>query len=45
MKDEHGIIWNDPDININWEIDNPLLSPKDIKLPKLSEQNNLPELK
>ena len=45
MKNEHGIIWNDPSININWEIDNPLLSSKDKLLPKLSEQNILPKLK
>ena len=45
MKNEHGIIWNDPNININWEIDNPLLSSKDKLLPKLSEQNILPKLK
>ncbi|MDC0630490.1 dTDP-4-dehydrorhamnose 3,5-epimerase [Candidatus Marinimicrobia bacterium] len=45
MKNEQGIIWNDPNININWEIDNPLLSSKDKLLPKLSEQNILPKLK
>ena len=45
MKNEHGIIWNDPNININWGIDNPLLSSKDKLLPKLSEQNILPKLK
>ncbi len=45
VKDERGIVWNDPHININWGIDNPILSSKDIKLPKLSEQNILPELK
>ena len=27
--DELGLIWNDPDIGINWPIDQPLLSQKD----------------
>ncbi|MBR6099238.1 dTDP-4-dehydrorhamnose 3,5-epimerase [bacterium] len=33
-----GIIWNDPDINIEWDIDfTPVLSDKDKSLPKLRE--------
>ena len=34
---EMGIIWNDPEIGIDWPIDNPVLSDKDAKLPKLSD--------
>jgi dTDP-4-dehydrorhamnose 3,5-epimerase len=30
-EDEHGILWNDPDINISWGIANPVLSLKDSK--------------
>ena len=42
---DRGIIWNDKDINIDWEIDfEPLLSEKDKKQPSLSEIN-LEELK
>ncbi len=37
---DRGILWNDKDININWEIDfEPILSEKDTKQPKLSEIN------
>lgn len=28
-ESEGSILWNDPDININWSIDNPILSEKD----------------
>ncbi|MBR6301242.1 dTDP-4-dehydrorhamnose 3,5-epimerase [bacterium] len=35
---DRGILWNDPDINIDWEIDfNPILSEKDSKQPTLKE--------
>ncbi len=36
-EDEAGIIWNDPDVNIAWPLDNPLLSEKDQQLPRLRE--------
>ena len=31
--DQYGIIWNDDKININWPLENPILSDKDSKLP------------
>lgn len=34
---DRGIIWNDPTININWPISNPILSDKDRKWPTLEE--------
>ena len=35
---DRGIMWNDKDINIDWEIDfEPILSEKDTKHPTLSE--------
>jgi dTDP-4-dehydrorhamnose 3,5-epimerase len=40
FQDERGIIWNDPDINIDWGIDEPLLSGKDKILPLLKDADN-----
>jgi dTDP-4-dehydrorhamnose 3,5-epimerase len=34
--DEHGIAWNDPGLQINWGIRQPLVSPKDSSLPALA---------
>ncbi|NUM31534.1 MAG: dTDP-4-dehydrorhamnose 3,5-epimerase [Bacteroidetes bacterium] len=30
---EGGILFNDPDLNLNWEISSPIISDKDLKLP------------
>ncbi len=35
--DEYGIIYNDPDINIDWGVEKPILSDKDMQYPKLSD--------
>jgi dTDP-4-dehydrorhamnose 3,5-epimerase len=35
--DERGIAWNDPQLNINWPVSDPLLSPKDRSYPNLRE--------
>jgi len=37
---ERGIIWNDPEIGIQWPIENPLLSAKDARLPFLRDADN-----
>ena len=34
---DSGIIWNDPDLKINWPTDKPVLSEKDQKLPSLKD--------
>lgn len=36
-SDERGILWNDPDLNINWGISSPVISEKDAKNPRLRE--------
>jgi dTDP-4-dehydrorhamnose 3,5-epimerase len=41
--DQYGIIWNDKTINLDWDFAQPLLSEKDLKLPPLNEQNDLPK--
>jgi len=42
---EHGIIWNDPDIGIEWPTAQPVLSKKDAIYPRLKEfqPENLPQ--
>jgi len=37
---EKGIIWNDPDIDITWPIDKPILHEKDQQLPFLKDADN-----
>ncbi|MBF0352862.1 MAG: dTDP-4-dehydrorhamnose 3,5-epimerase [SAR324 cluster bacterium] len=34
-KQEGGIIWNDPDLGIQWPVEQPVLSDKDGKMPQL----------
>ena len=34
---ERGIVWNDPDLQIDWQVQNPVLSAKDSSLPTLAE--------
>lgn len=36
-SDEYGIIWNDPDIGLAWNVEAPLLSTRDAANPRLYE--------
>ena len=36
-SDDRGILWNDPDIGVAWPVENPSLSGKDVKQPRLRE--------
>jgi len=37
---DSGFIWNDPEINIKWPIDKPIISEKDLKLPSFKNTDN-----
>ena len=37
---EGGVLWNSPELNIPWNIDQPILSEKDTKLPTFNDFNS-----
>jgi dTDP-4-dehydrorhamnose 3,5-epimerase len=41
QESDRGIIWNDPDINITWPVETPLVSEKDMGHPLLKEADIL----
>jgi len=41
FESDGGVRWNDPDIGINWPVDEPLVSEKDANLPFLNEIGEL----
>ena len=36
-KDEKGVLWSDPDLAIPWPVTTPLLSKRDVGLPRLAD--------
>lgn len=36
-EDEGALVWNDPDVNISWPVEQPLLSDKDLRNPTLRQ--------
>jgi dTDP-4-dehydrorhamnose 3,5-epimerase len=43
--DENGVLWNDPDINLDWGASNPIISGRDANNPRLRDipHDKLPE--
>ena len=39
-ENERGIIWNDSTLGINWPVENPILTKKDLELPLLNDIDN-----
>ncbi|HEX3036229.1 MAG TPA: dTDP-4-dehydrorhamnose 3,5-epimerase family protein [Thermodesulfobacteriota bacterium] len=37
---DRGIIWNDPTIGIKWPVKEPIISPRDARLPLLEETDH-----
>ena len=37
---DRGVLWNDPEIGIEWPVKDPVLSPKDAQLPPLGAADN-----
>ncbi len=36
-SDEHGVAWDDPTLAIDWGVENPILSPRDLANPRLAD--------
>ncbi|MCL4869235.1 MAG: dTDP-4-dehydrorhamnose 3,5-epimerase family protein [Anaerolineae bacterium] len=36
-RDEFGVLWNDPELNLDWGVKNPIVSPRDMANPRMRE--------
>jgi len=45
--DEAGVLWNDPDLGIQWPLTNPVITPRDAAFPRLKniDPANLPRVR
>lgn len=45
-SDEGGVLWNDPDMGIQWSVENPKLSDRDRNYPRVRDilRENLPQI-
>ncbi len=39
-ENDRGMLWNDPDVGVNWPVDNPIISEKDKLQPLLEKADN-----
>ena len=39
-ENDRGILWNDPNIDVKWPVDKPIVSEKDLKQPLLKNTDN-----
>lgn len=39
-ENDRGILWNDPEVEVQWPIENPIISEKDTKQPLLKNADN-----
>lgn len=38
-ENDRNILWNDPEIGVEWGVENPIISDKDAKAPKLADSD------
>jgi dTDP-4-dehydrorhamnose 3,5-epimerase len=42
-KDENGVAWDDPQLGVNWDVQDPILSKRDMQNPRLEDIAQLPQ--